>query len=77
MEYVKLNWKYWLKSSVFTFLTVALPLFTADVSLVDFNSLETAGFAGSFAIVFRLALKASWAGLVALIQWLSLKLSNE
>lgn len=76
-ELIKNNWKYWLKSSAFTFFTVALPVFVVDIKAVPFETLETAGMWGAGAIILRLALKASWYGVVAFFIWLSSKLSKK
>jgi len=72
-EFIKANYLYWIKTSVFTFLAVALPMFAADVALLDYGTLETAGLGGAFVVVLRLAMKAGWFGLVSLVQYLALK----
>lgn len=76
-KFVMENWKYWLKTSIFTFLAVALPVFAADVSLLEYSSLEAAGLGGAVVVVLRLAMKAAWAGIVALVQYLALNSSKE
>jgi len=77
MEVVKKDWKYYLKSSVFTFLTVALPIFAVDLKGLNFADLETIGFYGMAAVVFRLILKAAWYGIVSLTVWWADKMTHN
>jgi hypothetical protein len=74
---IKKQWREWVKSSVFTFLTVALPLFVTDLKALDYASLEQIGFWAAGAVVLRLAMKAVWYGVVALFVFLSTKFTAK
>jgi len=69
--------KYHLKSSAYTFFTFFLPVLAVSFQEIDFSSLEAAGLIGAFAALFRLLLKASWAGIVGLVVWAAKKIKKK